>query len=238
MRKFQKAILPNKVYKNNNYRKSTYGGISKYLYFFNHYLLDLNVNEKYNEHIVEIGGGAHQHLHYMSKKNIKTYTIIDSKVFYKDIVKLRSKFKGIRINFIDYKKINLNKLKFKFTRLISSHTFEHFDNFETQFLNLLKIMKKDSLISIALPCDPGIMWRILQYFSYFNQRKFYGWKTFKEKDLDDSRDHLVSAQNILKVLRYYFSDCKSYFFPFIIPVIEFNIFLILRIKTASFHKKN
>ena len=68
------------------------------------------------------------------------------------------------------------------------------------------------------------MWRILQYFSYFNQRKFYGWKTFKEKDLDDSRDHLVSAQNILKVLRYYFSDCKSYFFPFIIPVIEFNIF--------------
>ena len=54
MRKFQKAILPNKVYKNNNYQKSTYGGISKYLYFFNHYLLDLNVNEKYNEHIFKL----------------------------------------------------------------------------------------------------------------------------------------------------------------------------------------
>ena len=79
MRKFQKAILPNKVYKNNNYRKSTYGGISKYLYFFNHYLLDLNVNEKYNEHIVEIGGGAHQHLHYMSKKILKLIPLLIQK---------------------------------------------------------------------------------------------------------------------------------------------------------------
>ena len=58
-----------------------------------------------------------------------------------------------------------------------------------------------------------------------------------KKDLDD-QGSFSFAQNILKVLRYYFSDCKSYFFPFIIPVIEFNIFLILRIKTASFHKKN
>ena len=33
-------------------------------------------------------------IHYMLK-NIKTYTIIDSESAYKDIVKLRSKFKGM-----------------------------------------------------------------------------------------------------------------------------------------------
>ena len=48
------------------------------------------MNEKYNEHIVEIGGGAHQHPLLICPKNIGTYTILESKVFYKDIVKLRS----------------------------------------------------------------------------------------------------------------------------------------------------
>lgn len=236
MTKFLKASLPNKIYKNNNYLKTTYQGISKYLYKINHYLLDLNIDQKYNEHIVEVGGGAQQHIKYMNTKNIKTYTILDSKIFYKDILKLKSKYKNIKFYFIDYKKKNFKKKNFKYTRLISSHTFEHFNDFENQFLSLLKFMKKDSILSIALPCDPGILWRLMQYFSYINQKKYYGWKSFKEKDLDDSRDHLTSAQNILKVIKYYFKNFKSYYFPFLIPIIEINIFLILNIKNREFYK--
>ena len=121
--------------------------------------------------------------------------------------------------------------------MISSHTFEHFEDFEQNFLHLMPLMKSDSILSVALPCDPGLAWRFLQFFSYFNQKKTYGWKNLKQKDLDDSRDHLVSAQNILKILRYYFLDIKNFFFPFLIPIIEINIFLIMQIKTKSFYKK-
>lgn len=233
---YKKAKLPNNIYKNNNYSKTTYSGFSKILYKINHKLLDFKVDEKYNEHIVDVGGGAEQHLKYMNIKNIKTYTIIDSKIFRNEINKLQKKFKNIKIYFIDYKKIKYIKKKKLYTRMVSSHTFEHFDDFEQNFLNLMPLMQLDSLISVALPCDPGLTWRFLQFFSYFNQKKTYGWKNLKQKDLDDSRDHLTSAQNILKILRYYFLNIKNIYFPFLLPIIEINIFLIMQIKTRLFKK--
>ena len=83
MNKFKKAKISNSVYKNNNYLKVTYSGISKFLYYLNHKLLDLNVPDFYNEHIIEIGGGAEEHLKYMNSKTIKSYTIVDSNIFKK-----------------------------------------------------------------------------------------------------------------------------------------------------------
>ncbi len=237
MSKFKKAKLTDEIYKNNNYLKVTYSGISKLLYFFNHKLLDLNVPDFYNEHIIEIGGGAVDHLKYMNSKSIKTYTIVDSNIFKKKVIKLSYKYKNIKIKFLNYKKINILKNKSKYSRLIASHSFEHFENFERDFLKLMPIMKKKSILSIALPCDPGMSWRLLQFMSYFNQKKLYKWNNLREKDLDDTRDHLTSVQSILKVLRYYFLNFNKLFFPFFIPIIEINIFLILQIKMNNFYKK-
>ncbi len=237
MSKYKKAKLPNSVYKNNNYLKVTYSGISKLLYYFNHKLLDLNVSEFYNEHIIEIGGGAEEHLKYMMSKKIKSYTIVDSKIFKKKVLDLNKKYRNIDVKFLDYKQINILKNKTKYTRLIASHSFEHFGDFENDFLKLLPLLRKNSILSVALPCDPGMSWRFLQFISYFNQKKLYEWKSLKQKDLDDARDHLTSAQNILKILRFYFFNIKKIFFPFFIPIVEINIFLILQLKMKNFYKR-
>lgn len=236
MRKFLPAKKNKNIYKNNNYYEVNYKGISKLLYYINHKLLDLGVNKKFNKHIVEIGGGAHSHLEYMDIKNIKSYTIIDSLIFKKKIFQLKKKYPNIIFKFKNYKKKYSDKEKF--TRMIASHSFEHFENFEINFLKLLNLMRKDSIISIALPCDPGLFWRFLQFFSYLNQKKSYIWKNFKEKDLDDARDHITPAQNVYKIINYYFKSVKKIFFPFFIPVIEINIFLIIQLKLKKFNFKN
>lgn len=233
MKKYLSAKKNLNIYKNENYKKVNYKGISKYLYLINHKLLDLFVNKKYDKHIIEVGGGAHSHIEYMNLKNVKTYTIIDSVKFKKTIFELKKKYPNITIKFADYKKKIL--FKKKFTRMIASHSFEHFYRFEENFLSLLNLMKNDSVISIALPCDPGLTWRILQYFSYLNQKKYYKWKNLREKDLDDARDHITSVQNIVKIINYYFTNTKKIFFPFFLPLIEINIFLILQIKLKSFN---
>lgn len=227
---FKKAKLPNNVYKNNNYQKATYTGLSRILYYLNHKLLDFKVSSKYNKHILEVGGGAKPHIYYMNTSEIETYTIIDDNIFKKEIKKLKKAYKNIHFNFIDYKKIKLNKNQFKYTRLISSHVFEHFQTFEENFIKLINLVDKKGIVSIALPCDPGIIWRFLQYISFFKQKKFYGWKSLSEKDLDDSRDHITPVQNIIKVINYYFPSNKKFFFPFIVPLVELNIFLFLQFK--------
>lgn len=236
MNKFLPADKNKNIYKNNNYYEVNYKGISKILYFINHKLLDFRVNKKFNKHIIEVGGGAHPHIEYMDTSSIISYTIIDSIIFKKNIDKLKKKYPQIKFNFINYKKKFQNKKKF--TRMIASHSFEHFNNFEKNFLKLLKLMNKNSIISIALPCDPGLLWRFLQYFSYFNQKRNYNWKNFAEKDLDDARDHVTPVQNISKIIKYYFKTAKRFFFPLIIPIIEFNIFLIIQLDLNKFNFKN
>ena len=236
--RYSKAVLPNKIYKNSNYEKMNYFGLAGVLFKINHWLLEMGVDQKYNEHILEVGGGAKLHLEFIKSKNIKTYTIIDDKFFLKSIEFQKKKYNKINFYFIDYKDQKaIKKIKKKFTRLISSHAFEHFLEFEENFLKLLPLLKKESLLSIALPCDPGIFWRVLQYISYFKQKKIYGWKNFKQKDLDDSRDHLISVQNIIKVLSFYFKKISFKFFPFFIPIVWLNIFLIIQIKLKYFRNK-
>jgi phosphatidylethanolamine/phosphatidyl-N-methylethanolamine N-methyltransferase len=236
--KYSKAALPNQIYKNSNYEKMNYRGSAGILFKINHWLLEVGVDKKYNEHILEVGGGAKSHLEFIKSKNIKTYTIIDDKFFLRSVELLKKKNDKINFFFIDYKdQKSIKKIKQRFTRLISSHTFEHFLTFEDSFLKILPLLKKNSLLSIALPCDPGILWRALQFISYFKQKKIYGWKNFKQKDLDDSRDHLTSVQNIIKVFNFYFKNISFKYFPFVAPIVWLNIFLIIQIKLKYFRNK-
>lgn len=232
MKKFLIAKINNNVYKKNNYLETNYKGLAKILYYFNHKILDIGVEKKYNKYLIEIGGGAKPHLNYMDAKSIKEYTIVDDIKYKKGILELSKEYKKISFKFINYKKLNLPKKKY--TRLIASHSFEHFKEFEKNFLKLLPSLKINSILSIALPCDPGITWRLLQYLYYFKQKKTYGWKNFKEKDLSHSRDHITPVQNIQKVIDYYFRKKKNYFFPFILSSINLNIFLIIQTKMKDF----
>ena len=234
---YKKKELPNEVYENNNYNFVNYSGAAGILFKINHFLLNFGVHKKFNENILEIGGGAKPHINFLNNfKNVKSYTIIDDIKFQYVIEDLKLQFKDIKFELIDYRDEEaIREKKGKFTRLISSHCFEHITNFEDVFLKYLKLMKEKSLLSIALPCDPGITWRLLQFISYFKQKKIYKWKSFKEKDLDDSRDHVTSVQNILKVLNFYFKNIKFLYFPFLIPITWINIFVIINIKLKNFN---
>ena len=226
------AKIKNIVYEKDNYINTNYTGLAKLIYYFNHKLLEFGFSKKiYNKHIIEIGGGAQPHIHYMDLRYVKSYTIVDSPKYKSNLKNLKKKYKNIQFYFLDYRK----KIKKKnYSRLIASHTLEHINEFEKNFINLIKCLNFKSIISIALPCDPGITWRLLQFIYYFKQKKFYGWKNMREKDLSHARDHCTPVQNITKILNYYFSKSKKYYFPLLIPSINLNIFLIIQINLKDF----
>ena len=232
MKKYKIAKITKNVYNKDNYIKTNYTGFAKILYYFNHKLLSFGFKNKYNKFIIDVGGGANPHINFMDTKSILEYTIVDDLKYKSKIIELSNKYKNINFKFLNYK--NLNLPKNRYTRLIASHSFEHFKNFEEEFFKLLPSLKIDSIISIALPCDPGLMWRLLQYLIYFKQKKNYKWKSFAEKDLSHSRDHSTPVQNIQKVIKYYFKQTKKVYFPFILPSINLNIFLIMQVKMKNF----
>tara|TARA_B100000959_G_scaffold237263_1_gene256512 strand:- start:821 stop:1123 length:303 start_codon:yes stop_codon:yes gene_type:complete len=95
VQKFIKAKIASVVYKNYNYNKVNYTGITKLLYYFNHKLMDFGINQEFNAHILDIGGGAEPHLKYMDPKNIKSYTVLDAPKFKLSAHKLINYIKDI-----------------------------------------------------------------------------------------------------------------------------------------------
>lgn len=204
----------------------------------NHFLLDLGVKNLNNKKIIEIGGGPKAHIEFFTKNQIasvESYTIVDDKKYKKNIKILKQKFKNVKFHYIDYRDKSKINSSSKFTRLIASHTYEHISNFEDVFMNHIKLLKQDAIISIALPCDPGFFWSMLQMIAYPIQKIIFGWKSRKEKKLSEARDHINPIQNLIKIINYYFEKRKIIYFPFLIPLVDFNFLYVAQLKKKNFN---
>ena len=55
--------------------------------------------------------------------------------------------------------------------MIISHTLEHIHCPEAFINELLRVLKPNGVISIALPCDNGLLWRLGRFYNkFFNDR--------------------------------------------------------------------
>ena len=77
MKNYKIAKISSNIYSKNNYSNTNYTGLAKFLYYFNHKILSLKVDNSYNNHIIEIGGGAKPHINFMDISYVKEYTIVD-----------------------------------------------------------------------------------------------------------------------------------------------------------------
>lgn len=236
MKKIKKAPqnIKKKIYK--NYEKYMYTGIAGVLMSINHKLLEIGFPPENNSHVCEIGGGFHNHFNYIKFKEIKKYTIVDDPKYFKYIrKKFKKNYPNVKLEMKNFKDESFfKKNKGKYTRVISSHTFEHLTDFEDVFIKLLKLLKPTGKMSIALPCDPGFFWRFLQLAGYLKTKKVNGFKSLSERDLAMARDHITPIQNIIKTINYYFKRKKIIYFPFLIPSSSINIFSIITLNREDF----
>ena len=68
---------------------------------------------------------------------------------------------------IFFKKYNGKRIPFKsnyFDRIIISHVLEHIPDPEYFLKDMMSKLKKNGILSIALPCDPGFLWRVGRFF--------------------------------------------------------------------------
>ena len=78
---------------------------------------------------------------------------------------MRQNFKDINFSYYDGKNIPFNNETFD--RVIISHCLEHILEPEKFTEEMVRVMKKGGVLSIALPCDPGLLWRLGRYYIKF-----------------------------------------------------------------------
>ena len=90
------------------------------------------------------------------------------------------------------------------------------------------------MLSISLPTDPGLLWRLTKLFTkYFTAKRTYKISS-REYDYMLATEHINSIFNLISLIRYNFKNqIDENFLPFKIKLIDFNLFYNVHITKSS-----
>ncbi|MEC9381556.1 MAG: methyltransferase domain-containing protein [Thermodesulfobacteriota bacterium] len=218
------------------YKEYLYKGTRGLLFDINHKLMEYSVKPKENVNSLDIGGGALQHFPYMNKDQMRNYSVYDYEYLKEgflssDLVKNEN---DIQCNFFSIENNSeLLSKKGTFSRIIASHVLEHLEKPEEAIIEWVELLSDDGIISISIPADPGLFWKIGQLIS-FNKFSKLNKCDYEEFEMWNARQHINSGQRITRIINYYFSKKQSYGFPAIYPSYNFNLFLFFQLRKSDF----
>tara|TARA_B100001250_G_scaffold411056_2_gene438813 strand:- start:1185 stop:1874 length:690 start_codon:yes stop_codon:yes gene_type:complete len=192
----------------------------------NRYLEKLNNNCN----VLEIGAGVSPHLKYI-KHNFKKYFFLENSKF--AISFLKKKFnndKKIKFKIYDGKKIPFKRNCFD--RIIISHVLEHIPDPEIFLVEMMTKLKKNGILSIALPTDPGLLWRFGRFFlKLFTVKKKLKISNL-EYDYMIASEHINSIFNLISIIRYNYKNniVSEKYIPFKVKMLDINLFYNVTLK--------
>ena len=203
------------------YSDYQYKGIIGRLMKHDHEKLEKDLPKKKYNKVLEIGPGPHPHFQYI-KHDYEKYYILEKE---KNLIKHFKKIKNKKIIIRDYKSDKIPFKKKFFDRIIMSHVLEHINFPEAYIFEVMSKLKKGGVLSIALPTDPGLMWRIGRLFSkiFFikDKRKISG----DEYEYINAKDHVNSIFGLYNIINYNYKNKKiEKFLPFKIKLFDLNLF--------------
>ncbi|MDC0618148.1 class I SAM-dependent methyltransferase [Candidatus Pelagibacter sp.] len=112
-----------------------------------------------------------------------------------------------------------------FDRIIISHCLEHIMDPESFLHEMMKKLKIGGILSISLPTDPGLLFRLGRlYLKLFSIKKKYR-ITPVEFDYMNATEHVNSIFGLFSIIKYNFGDFISEsYLPFKIKSFDLNLF--------------
>jgi SAM-dependent methyltransferase len=187
--------------------------------------------------VLEIGPGTSPHLSYLNS-NFEKYFMLDSSLFTFNF--LKKKFKKNK-NIIIKRSVN-SSIPFKnnyFDRIIMSHVLEHVNDPEIFLFKILAKLKIGGYLSISLPTDPGLLWRIGRFYQKaFNVKNKLNLNS-RDYDYMIATEHVNSIFNLISILKYHFSKnivCEDFLPLSFLKSADFNLFYnltLVKLKKSS-----
>jgi phosphatidylethanolamine/phosphatidyl-N-methylethanolamine N-methyltransferase len=112
-----------------------------------------------------------------------------------------------------------------FDRLIATHILEHLPAPHKVVREWMRVLKPGGVMSIVLPCDPGMAWRLGRCIG--PRRKFT--QVGIDYDYWMAREHINSINNLVSFLRFYFDSMEEQWLPLRVPSMDANLFYVAHI---------
>ena len=215
-------------YDKNNYREYLYTGLIGFIFRYQHHKLSPNflLNEK---KVLEVGPGFEPHIKF-KKLNCEEYHCVELSKSAELKEYFKNEFPEIIFNNYDGEKINHPDNTFD--RIIISHTLEHIHNPEDFINELLRVLKKDGYISIALPCDNGFFWRMGRFLL---KKTYHKIRKFSEVDFDYfiANEHVNTIFQLLSLFKKKFHPTNEIYLPFRLKIPDLNLIYICHIQKKN-----
>lgn len=172
--------------------------------------------------VLEIGAGTGEHLGFV-RHTFEQYVLsdLDAKTLEVAKRKLNDKF-GSRLLYETQSGAGLSYADNSFDRLIATHVLEHVYQPHLAIKEWIRVVKHGGVLSILIPTDPGVAWRIGRHLGPRKNAIAQG----IAYDYVMAREHVNSCNNLIALLRHYFPELTESWWPFPIPSIDLNLFYV------------
>jgi len=209
------------MYEGKNYNS----GLSGYFLQKSHKWAESDWNEqKHFSQVLEVGAGTGIHINYVNHSFDK-YIMTDLNPPLMDQILLNNTKHGDKISTSVEDATKLSYADNSFDRVIAAHVLEHLPKPHEVLQEWARVLKPGGVLTLVLPCDPGVLWRIGRYA--FARQNFLN--AGIQYDYWMAREHVNPINNLVSFTRHFFPQVKEKWLPFGIKSIDANLFYIAHI---------
>lgn len=197
-----------------------------------HKLLEKAFDDKTHfARVLEVGAGTGGHLPFV-RHSFDQYTLTDLDP--KTLTVAERKLTHLAKGKVSYETQIGSRLSYPdntFDRVVATHVLEHIVHPHLAIKEWCRVLKHGGVLSILIPTDPGIAWRIGRHFGPRKRALAEG----IAYDYVMAREHVNSCNNLVALLRHYFPNSKEAWWPFQISSMDLNLFFACH---SSINKKS
>lgn len=177
-------------------------------------------------HTLEIGARNLEHFSYV-KHDFQSYTLTDIDDLTIDVPIWKSVNPKICFIKDDISSSSLHSNSYD--RIILTCVLHHVPEFESALNEIRRVAKSGAIIDILLPCDPGLIYRLLKSLGPYRHARKGNYLEIKK--LLDARDHINHFGGILAIIKFVFKNDQVAIslFPFKYLPYDFNLWATIRI---------
>lgn len=205
------------VYDDSNYSSP----LQSFVMRASHKLVEKAYDKKMHfSQVLEVGAGTGAHFPFV-RHSYDKYTISDHDSKTLDVaIKKITATNNSKVNFEMQVGDKLDYPDGTFDRLISTHVLEHIYQPHLVIKEWRRVLKDGGVISILIPTDPGVAWRLGRHLG----PRRAAIKRGIAYDYAMAREHVNSCNNLVALLNHYFPKSIEDWWPFTVASIDLNLF--------------
>jgi phosphatidylethanolamine/phosphatidyl-N-methylethanolamine N-methyltransferase len=168
--------------------------------------------------ILDVGSGMGYHIKFESLSPNRKYICLDKKITMLDRIHVPHVQKLVgTCGKIPLKKNSVDLI-------IASHILEHLQKLHSDLVELKRVLKKNGMLIVVLPCDPGFLWKLLTYITPSR------WRVKKlgiDYDVVMRHEHVNTFTGCMSELENEFTISDTRYYPFGIHNYHLNILCCL-----------